>query len=217
MTVNRWCWIPFHWNLVLPKDLGSIARLGTWHSSLTSMWHTLIFLKSMVNENEFTIVMNLVSLNNNSNPRYLWNLAKVCMWLELVPPSLIGIFSVLCPLNDKDIPRMLKVITMGLVTFLDHAPTFEGWGKTTSTMVAWRHGYCYPTRNHCMCWFALPTFEWCIVKIVVNKEHLKHMCNNEIGLCAQNLDTTLGLVRWTCLEHTILALHLLLIEYETLH
>jgi hypothetical protein len=73
--------------LVQPKDLGSIvypntwhyswkvpaigmlvidtchASTSNWHHSLTKMWHTLIFLKSMVNDHVF---MNSVSLSKNS-------------------------------------------------------------------------------------------------------------------------------------------------------
>jgi hypothetical protein len=31
-----------------------------------------------------------------------------------------------------------------------------GWGKTTRTLVPWRHGGSHPTRNQCMGQFALP-------------------------------------------------------------
>jgi hypothetical protein len=44
---------------------------------------------------ELAVVMNLVSLRYNFSPRELWDLARLCVWLELVPPSLIGIFGVL--------------------------------------------------------------------------------------------------------------------------
>ena len=146
---------------------------------------------------KFSIVMDLVSLNSNCNLRYLWDLARLCVWLELVAPSLICIFNVVWPLNDRDIPRTLEVITVDLMwsIFLDWALAFEGWGPTTRALVPWRHGYGHPRCHHCMGWLALPTFEWYMVKYVVNMEHQKHRCNNEIGVCAQNLDTTLGLVR----------------------
>ena len=52
-------------NLVPPKDLESFIHPITWHYSLAGMWHTFIFLKSMVNEHVF---MNLVSLSKKFNP-----------------------------------------------------------------------------------------------------------------------------------------------------
>ena len=79
------------------KDLVSIVHPGIcWHCSLTSMWHALIFLKNMVNEHIYIYIyiLYLVSLNENSNPQYLRDLAKWCMFWKLVPPLLIGMYSV---------------------------------------------------------------------------------------------------------------------------
>jgi hypothetical protein len=52
-------------NLVPPKDLKSFVHPSTWHYSLAGVWHTFIFLKSMVNEHVF---MNSMSLSNDFNP-----------------------------------------------------------------------------------------------------------------------------------------------------
>ena len=34
-------------------------------------------------------------------------------------------------------------------------PLGGGWGERTRTLVPWRQGFKHPTRNECMCWFAL--------------------------------------------------------------
>ena len=33
-------------------------------------------------------------------------------------------------------------------------PCYVGWGETTRTLISWRQGYCHPTRNECMGWYA---------------------------------------------------------------
>ena len=60
-------------NLVPPKDLKSFVHPSTWHYSLAGVWHTFIFLKSMVNEHIF---MDWVSRNKDFNPEFLYDLAK---------------------------------------------------------------------------------------------------------------------------------------------
>ena len=43
-----------------------------------------------------------------------------------------------------------------------------------------------------------PTFEWYMARFVVRNGHPKdNMCYNEIGLCAHNMDTILGLLSTT--------------------
>lgn len=40
--------------------------------------------------------------------------------------------------------------------------------------------------------FLTPMLEWVCGRLVVKNEHQKDMCYEEIGFCAQNLDTILG-------------------------
>ena len=37
-------------------------------------------------------------------------------------------------------------------------------------------------------------FEWYIARLVLQNWHSKDTCHNDIGLCAQNIDTFLGLI-----------------------
>ena len=37
-----------------------------------------------------------------------------------------------------------------------------------------------------------PLFEWYIARLVLENRHSKDTCHNDIGLCAQNIDTFLG-------------------------
>ena len=61
----------------------------------TNHKHALLFFEIVWYMSiEFIVGMNLVSLSSNFSPQLLLDLARVCVWLEWVPPSLIGIFSV---------------------------------------------------------------------------------------------------------------------------
>ena len=78
-----------------------IQYTNSWHYLLTDTWQTLVANAHSFSWNpcymstKMTIDVNLVSFNNNFNPRCLWDLARLCVWLDLIPPSKIGIVRVL--------------------------------------------------------------------------------------------------------------------------
>ena len=47
----------------------------------------------------------------------------------------------------------------------------------------------------------MPTFAWYMARFIVKNGHHKDMCYDEIGLCAQNIDTFLGSIINTIGDH----------------
>ena len=81
--------ILYSYELVPPKDLGRLVHPDTWHYSITSMWHALIFVKSMVNKHRMYCSHGFSVTHPKNSP--LGNFcvaASLYVWLELVPPLL---------------------------------------------------------------------------------------------------------------------------------